>query len=204
MPFLLRSDLTDSNKTVIQEDSARVADLLCKMDFGDHNMLIYPDRNTLHDVYCSHIKKSLEKNEKAVVMLSHYENSSSVRYALKEVDILVEKHEADHSLILLDADSVIFKASMDTFIQYMKGLEELALKDGKKGIDIVIDMGSFYHMKKGDEILKYEHACNRTTAGSKSSILCCYHVSDLQRVDNESIKEIQSCHSKSFIINGEK
>lgn len=95
-------------------------------------MLIYADINSLREIYCSHSRKSLQSRNNAVIILYHYESKGSIRNALKEFDIEVDRYEADRSLIIMDANEIIFKPTLDSFMQYLKSLEWLAIKYAKK------------------------------------------------------------------------
>ena len=48
----------------------------------------------------------------------------------------------------MDANEIIFKPTLDNFMQYLKSLERLAIKYCKNGIDVIADMGSFRHLGK--------------------------------------------------------
>jgi hypothetical protein len=171
------------------------------MQFGEHNMLVYSDLNSLREIYSSHTKRSLQLRNSAAIILYHYETKVSVVHALKELDIAVERHEADRSLIILDADEVIFKTpTCDGFLQYLKTVETLAIKYGRNGIDVIIDMGVFRHLGKEQELLECERTFNITSRGSKSSILCCYHKKDVEELDATRKEEIHKSHLKSYVV----
>jgi hypothetical protein len=85
-------------------------------------------------------------------------------------------------------------------LQYLETLEELAIKHGKNGIDVIVDMGSFRHLGKEQELVVCENRFNIASAYSKSSILCCYHDKDVKAVDPVRIEEIQKSHSKNYIV----
>jgi hypothetical protein len=89
-------------------------------------MLVYSDLNSLREIYSSHTQRSLQLRNNAIIILYHYETKISVVYALKELDIAVEHHEADRSLIILDANEVIFKPTFNSFLQYLRTLGTLA------------------------------------------------------------------------------
>ena len=52
--------------------------------FGEHSILIYPDRYALREVYSRTCKLALENNE-AVIILSHYETRDDVLTYLREL-----------------------------------------------------------------------------------------------------------------------
>lgn len=146
-------------------------------------MLTYADINSLREIYCSHSRKSLQSRNNAVIILYHYESKGSIRNALREFDIEVDRYEADRSLIIMDANEIIFKPTLDNFMQYLKSLEGLAIKYGKNGIDVIADMGSFRHLGKEQELIEGENRFNIIPADSRSSIICCYHDKDLKLLD---------------------
>ena len=96
-----------SNNRLIHENSLGIGEHLSKMTPGEHNMLIYADINSLREIYCSHSRKSLQSRNNAVIILYHYESKDSIRNALKEFDIEVDRYEADRSLIIMDANEII-------------------------------------------------------------------------------------------------
>lgn len=189
-----------SNNRLIHENSLGIGEHLSKMTLGEHNMLIYADINSLREIYCSHSRKSLQSRNNAVIILYHYESKGSIRNALKEFDIEVDRYEADRSLIIMDANEIIFKPTLDSFMQYLKSLEGLAIKYGKNGIDVIDDMGSFRHLGKKQELIEGENRFNIISADSRSSIICCYHDKDLKVLDAARINEIHKLHLNNFIV----
>ncbi len=145
-------------------------------------MLIYQDINSLREICSSYSKESLQSRNNAMVLLYHYDTRTSLINALKEFDIDIDTFEADRSLLVRDADEILFRPDLHSFIQYLKGLQLFAVKSGKNGIDIVIDMGAFQHFGKEKELAKCEIGLNNVAAssGSRSSIVCCYHDNDVK------------------------
>jgi hypothetical protein len=188
------------NYRLIQENSPTIGEDLSKMRFGEHNALIYGDINSLREIYCSHSKKSLQLRNNTIIVLYHYETKRSIRDALKEFDIDVDRHEADRSLIIRDANEIILKPTLDSFLQYLKTLEQLAIKCGKSGIDVIVDMGSFRHIGKEQELIECENRLNIICAASKCSILCCYHDKDVKALGGNRIEEIHKSHLKNYIV----
>ncbi len=193
--------MSDNSSRLTQEDPLGIRTHILEMQFGEHNMLVYSDFNSLQEIYSSHIKRSLQLRNNAVILLYHYETKVSVVHTLKELDLPVEHHEADRSLIILDANTVIFKTPIfDGFLQYLKSLQTLATKSGRNGIDIIIDMGSFRHRRKEQNLLEYERTFNIIAKDSKSSILCCYHKKDIEALDTSLKKEIHNSHLKNYLV----
>ena len=163
-------------------------------------MLAYPDRHALEDVYRACTSQSLA-DRKSVAILTHYETPSSIGYALRELDIDIKKHEEDNSISIIDGDGVLAGLHKGGIAEYLKGLEQLAIEEGKRGINFLVDMGSFYHLEKHDELALFEQQCNFGVLGQNCSVLCCYHLRDLEAIKQRIGSEIHSFHSTSFIIN---
>src|SRR5918994_4430476 len=193
-----------SNNRLIHENSLGIGEHLSKMTLGEHNMLIYADINSLREIYCSHSRNRLQSRNNAVIILYHYESKGSITNALKEFDIEVDRYEADRSLIIMDANELIFKPTLDNFMQYLKSLEGLAIKYGKNGIDVIADviadMGSSRHLGNEQELIEGENRFNIISADSRSSIMCCYHDKELKVLDAARINEIHKLHLNNFIV----
>lgn len=141
-----------------------------------------------------------------MVILYHYDTRTSLINAIKEFDIDVDTFEADSSLLVKDADEILFRPDLGSFILYLKSLQLLAIKSGKNGLDIVIDMGPFQHFGKEKEIAKCEIGLNgiATYSGSRSSIVCCYHDNDVKGLDSNIIEDLHKSHQTSYVVKEER
>ncbi|MFL6348895.1 MAG: hypothetical protein ACJ72X_11440, partial [Nitrososphaeraceae archaeon] len=79
-------------------------------NYGEHNMLIYPDKNALRDIYSSYCKSSLEYNnsnsasDEMVLLIPFYETVQGVKRTLEKTGgIDVEKYEKDGALTIVDS-----------------------------------------------------------------------------------------------------
>jgi hypothetical protein len=86
----------DNKNGMLDIEEGSVLDILDKFkkqsNFGEHSILIYPDRYALREVYSLACKMSLENNE-AVIMLLYYETRDDVLTYLRELDIDVDRYE---------------------------------------------------------------------------------------------------------------
>lgn len=192
------------NKRLIYEDPLTISRRLSKMAPGEHAILIYNDINSLREICCSHSKESLQSRNNVMIILYHYETGTSIRIALREFDIDVGRFEENRSLVIRDADGLLFRPNIDGVMHYLKSLELLAINRGKNGIDIIIDMGSFKHFGKEQELLQCELEFNSISSGSRSSILCCYHEKDIKAFDPNIIENIHKFHLTSYIVKEEQ
>ena len=169
-------------------------DQLQRFEFGEHNILVYPDYDTLRDLYSQHCKRRLKEDNEIVLLLPHYETISSVRQALQELDIDVRQHEKDQTLIIMDAITTMFNPTAHDFTEYLRGLENRARATGKSGICVIADMGSFYHLGKVDEMINYEAAIPPRRQDIKSTLLCAYHNKDFARLNTEQRNIVCQSH----------
>ncbi len=185
---------------LINDNVFSIIDQLHKFEFGEHNILVYPDFDALRDLYSHHCKKRLEQDNEIVLLLPHYETVANVRFALKELDINVEHYEKEGLLIIMDAIDAIFNPTTREFIAYLAGLESRARSKGRKGVCVIADMGPFYHMRKIDQLVEYETSIPPTQPNVKSSLLCVYHAKDFDRLDQDKKDSICKSHFREIIV----
>lgn len=185
---------------LIRGDVHSVVDELHQFEFGEHNILVYPDYDALRDLYTQHCRKRLIAGNEIVLLLPHYETINSVRDALRELDIDIRQYEEEGALIIMDAMSTLFNPSEHDFIEYLKGLENRARVKGKSGICVIADMGSFYHLGKVNEMIEYEKGIPPRRSNVKSSLLCVYHTKDFDRLSNEQKGTICRSHYREILL----
>jgi hypothetical protein len=80
----------DNKKGALAVEEGSILDILDKfkkqLGFGEHNILIYPDRYALRELYSRACKMALENNE-AVIILLHNETRNDILTFLQEQDI---------------------------------------------------------------------------------------------------------------------
>jgi hypothetical protein len=195
----------------IYDDAVSITKLLCEMEFGEHNMLVYQDLNSFRYIYVLHSKKTLISSDRSMLILTHYETETAIRNTLKEYEISAEQHLADRSLIIGDASIILSKSNtINDLVHYIKSIESISEKRGRTKLDIIIDMGCFYHLNKNYQLTEFERSIdNKSLDNTKlsvrrsspcSTILCCYQAKDLGRSGKDQVNFLHKCHSKSFII----
>lgn len=156
------------------------------------------DIASFRDIYSSHCKKALRAESNSVMILSHYEIKPLVVQALADVELAVEPHERDGSLIIMDASEMLSKSeNVIDFLRYLMTAEMSAKRRGKNRLDIIIDMGCFYHLDRLDEIPAFEESISART-DNRSTVICCYHNKDFERLSDQVRKTIHSHHDKSL------
>jgi hypothetical protein len=178
----------DNEHGMVKIEEGHVLEILDKFkkqsDFGEHNIMIYPDLYTLREIYSRSCKTALANNE-AVIMLLHYETREDVRAYLRELDIDLDRYEIqERSLLIIDSAHDYF-GSVKDFLFYLNIMNANAIKRNKRGISILVDRGSHYyhhrignHQQKGiDLLLEYEESLS-TKLNLNVKLLCLYHIKD--------------------------
>jgi hypothetical protein len=82
-------------------------DQINQAEYGAHYIIIYPDLDTLRDLYSEYTRKQIEENNELVLINPFYETADSVRQALSEKfdDGIgsVSKYEKEELLMIADA-----------------------------------------------------------------------------------------------------
>jgi hypothetical protein len=163
--------------------------------FGEHSILIYPDRYALREIYSRACKIALENNE-AVIMLLHYETRDEVLTYLSELDIDVYNYEKkERSLLIIDSAKDYFGCAKD-FLFYLNLMNANALRRNKKGILVLMDVGfHYYHhrissqVEKGiNSLMEYEEVIP-AKLDLNVKILCLYNVKDFNILNQTDQKE---------------
>jgi hypothetical protein len=186
--------------STVHDTVTKISGHLCKTDSGEHAMLVYNDITSFRDIYSSHCKKALQAESNSVMILSHYEVKSSVIHALEELELPVKRLEGDGSLIMMDASEMLSKSDkVIDFLRYLMTAEMSAKKRGKKRLDIILDMGCFFHLSRMSEIPAFEQAIT-ARADKQSAVICCYHSKDIAKLDERARESVDLNHVKSFAI----
>ena len=162
------------------DDVFSILEQLCRVEFGEHNILIYDELDSFREVYSKYIKKMLAANN-IVLMLPHYENVECVKQVLMEVEIDMQKLQADGSLVILDSIRGFFEPDVDNFFSFLMILKQRAETTNKNGLTVIVDMGAFYHLRRIGEMITYEKSIP-TNSDTGSSLLCSYHAKDFGRL----------------------
>lgn len=183
---------------LVNDDVFAILEQLCAMEFGEHNILIYNELDSFREIYSQHIKKRLAANE-IVLMLPHYENIDCVKNVLKEIEIDVEKHRAEGSLVIMDSVRGFFGSDIENFFSFLKILRQRVKDMNKSGLSVVVDMGSFYHLGKIGEMISYEKSIPAKSY-TTSSLLCSYHIKDFSRLEDDQKQLLLDHHYRNLLV----
>src|SRR5919108_5904175 len=131
---------------------------LKRSESGAHFLIIYPDLQTLREMYSHYVNSALFKGNEIVVILPFYETVDNVRHILSEdsVNIDVKRYEKEQSLLIMDSLKGYF-GTQEGLMAFVKRTVEFAKTSGyTDGVSALGDAASFFHLQKKDDLLHYE------------------------------------------------
>ena len=198
---------------MMKNDVSSTINQLRQADYGDHYMIVYPDLDTLREIYLRYIKFQLEENNEIVLMIPYYETTDSVRRILsknKEANdsnndndlpyIDVQKYEKEGSLVIIDSVKAYFKSEigLELFIQKLvKQAESL----GKNGVSVLTDSGSFSLFGGREKLVDYELSLpSKYPHGTKLKRFCINNKKDFEELIQEQKEKLIEHHGKNILI----
>jgi hypothetical protein len=196
---------------MMKNDVSNTINQLRRADYGDHYMIVYPDLNTLREIYSRYIKFQLEENNEIVLIIPYYETTDSVRRILsenKEINdndndlpyIHVQKYENEGSLIIIDSAKAYFRSEigLELFIQKLvKQAESL----GKNGVSVLTDSGSFSLFGGREKLVDYELSLpSKYPYGTKLKRFCINNKKDFEELIQEQKEKLIEHHGKNILI----
>jgi hypothetical protein len=219
------SKITPHRSKITLNNVEEAIDWFKKSPKGIHTLVTYPDLMMLRRIYLQYVKTQLEERNEIVLILPYYETTDAVRLALSgEVDTYnsnkfgnsrtdVRKYERDASLIIMDSLKGYFPlgkwSSNDNtkdgnldFISYLEVLLKQAERQGKNGVTVLSDLGSFHHLEYGTrKLVAYEQSLPITYEGRNLKGFCLYHQKDFERrFSEEQQASLLDCHGQNIIL----
>jgi hypothetical protein len=104
-------------------DIFEIRQQLDKIEFGEHLILVYPNLDSLREIYSHYCRRALENNE-LVLLLTYYETTDRIRQTLKEIGIEVDRHEKERTLIIIEDATKSYFGSGHDFLFFLKILDK--------------------------------------------------------------------------------
>ena len=154
-------------------------DQINQAEYGAHYMIIYPNLDTLRELYSNYIHKQIEDNNEIILVNPFYETTDSVRQVLSEqydhgMDD-ISKFEKEESLLI--ADALEEYLGDEPLIYVKKSLANYA-KVGKNGVSVLADLGAYPHKSMYNNLVDYELSLP-TKYDVQMKGFCLYHQKDL-------------------------
>jgi hypothetical protein len=168
--------------------------------YGAHYMIIYPDLDTLRDLYSNYAHKQIQENNGVVLINPFYETTDSVRQVLSEKfnDGISNKskYEKEESLMIADA---LEEYLGDQPLIYLKKSLASYVEMGKNGVSVLADLGAYYHRSKHDDLVNYELSLP-TKYDVQMKGFCLYHQKDFDKFLEEQKQKLIEHHDKALEI----
>jgi MEDS: MEthanogen/methylotroph, DcmR Sensory domain len=169
-------------------------------EYGAHYMIIYPELDTLRELYSNYVGKQIEDNNEIVIINPFYETTDSVRQVLSQSnnhDTDISKYEKEQSLLI--ADSLEEYLGDQPLIYVKKGLANYT-KMGKKGLSVLADLGAYPHKSRYKDLIDYELSLPTAYDDVALKGFCLYHQKDFDKLSDEQKEKLIEHHGKALKI----
>jgi hypothetical protein len=162
-------------------------------NFGDHDMLIYPDLTTYRKIYSETTKQALDNNE-VVFLVTTYDSFDTMINYLTKAGISVSKETKVGNLTIMDA---VKGYQIDTYgaAKFVTAVAKRAEREGKSGVFALTEMGSFFVADRIASLLDYEVSLQKKL-GIRLKATCTYHKDDFAALSQKQQKVILSAHNR--------
>jgi hypothetical protein len=172
---------------------------LLKLPLGFHGFIVYPNIETIREIYAEYIHLMIEEKNVAILFLPYYDTTDRVRQELITKGLDARKYERNNSLTLIDFTKVVDNPYLGLPAAF--GLKEFINKiqtyNKNKDIIVIADMSLYNHTKKIDELLKYESLSD----DGNWRQLCLYHKVDFDLMfTDEQKQKIFDYHKDKVIV----
>jgi hypothetical protein len=175
-------------------------DEINQAEYGAHYMIIYPNLDTLRELYSDYIHKQIEDNNEIILINPFYETTDSVRQVLSEqydhgMDD-ISKFEKEESLLI--ADALEEYLGDEPLIYVKKSLANYA-KVGKNGVSVLADLGAYPHKSMYNNLVDYELSLP-TKYDVQMKGFCLYHQKDFDKFSDEQKQKLIEHHGTALKI----
>ena len=178
-------------ETKATKNATSMADYLFSSRYGSHGLILYHDLNGFRSIYTDFCKRALPQDE-FLVIISHYESIESVRENLKTTGLDIEQYEKSGFLFLLESGKA-YLVDYDGTYKLARSLVARAKKEGKNGVTVLADMGTFFDNSKIEELVKYESSLPIWYDGNLRGY-CFYIKRDFDRLTSDQKNALMASH----------
>jgi len=162
------------------------------LEARSHNLFVYENNDKLKAFYTDVCKQFLGKN-KIVVLLLHNESSSSLEQNLEDGGIDVRFYKRGGMLFIFEAAQKFFGSEYG-FVQFVSLLHDNALKAGKNGICILINVNAFGARDNG-QLIEYERLVGWASRET-ITLVCMYDIEQIKSLGEEEIDAVLTHHHR--------
>jgi hypothetical protein len=188
-------------KNIFQGDPSEVSEELLKSGYGSHFAIIYPDLLSLREMYSHYTRSVLSKGNEIVLIMPFLETVNEVRRILSEdnANLNVGRYEKEQVLLIVDSLKGFFGSALG-LLPFLIQTVDYAIRVGKTGLSILVDMGPFFYYGRKNGLLDYENVLSSKYEEMKSvKGFCIYNERDFdKRLDKEERQRLLRYHVKTL------
>ena len=148
----------------------------------------------LSELYTKYVKTQLERENKTVLILPHYETTESLRSLLLDDSLpadMVKKYK--DSLIVMDSIKGHFGA--DDHMVFVNKL----VNHAENGVLVIADAGPFFHLNKKEKLVEHELSMpSRFDTNLKR--FCVFHKQDFNSLAEEQRQKLLDHHGQVLMV----
>jgi hypothetical protein len=188
---------------IVNADPVTALNTIKASNYGDHNLVVYPCMGQFEEFYVECCKDSLLERSEIFILVTYYQQVSTVRKKLHLSGIDAARYENEGTLVILDSEMAYQRnleesAKYNIIILTTMLTKQVRARD-KKGITLVSDLGTFILNNRIGDLLSHELSMP-STFNSNIRPLCFYHNDDFNVLREEEKRRICSHHLNSLIV----
>jgi hypothetical protein len=188
-----------SKEKLVDANLESIIQLLCECQYGEHDIVIYPDLDSFREIYAHLTKARINNYNDKVILLPHYETIKSVEQALMELDLRPREEIDRGSLEVIDSHHAFFDPEQ-SFLEVVSATLNDAVRRGKSGAVIIADMGSFYHRQAVEDLIAHECKIPSRQPGAMFTIFCCYNHRDFEKLTKSQEEKLCENHFRNLFV----
>ena len=163
---------------------------------GAHYLIVYPHQRALRELYTKYVKTQIERENKIVLMLPHYETVENLKEVLlggfpAAGEDTMKKY--NDSFIVMDSIKGHFGTG--DHMAYINNLVDSA----ENGVLVIDDAGSFFHLNKKDKLIEHELSMpSRFDINLKR--FCVFHKQDFNTLSEEQRQKLINHHGQVLVV----
>jgi len=188
---------------IVNADPVTALNTIKTSNYGDHNLVVYPCMGQFEEFYVECCKDSLLERSEIFILVTYYQQVSTVRKKLHLSGIDAVRYENEGMLVILDSETA-YQPNLEESAKYniiilttMLTKQVRALD--KKGITLLCDLGTFILNNRIADLLSHELSMP-TRFDSNIRPLCFYHNDDFNVLREEEKRRICSHHLNNLIV----
>jgi hypothetical protein len=166
-------------------------------EYGAHHLIVYSNQRVLKELYTKYIKTQLERENKTVLMLPHYETTESLKRGLLDADKDNENMRKKYEDSLIVMDSIKGHFGADDHMVFVNKLVDNA----DNGVLVIADAGPFFHLNKKGKLVEHE-----LSMPSKFDVnmkrFCVFHEQDFDTLTEEQRQRLIDHHGQVLMVQG--